>query len=159
MQYTDMAKKVIEQARQEAIMLNNDYIGSEHLLLGIIKTPGNIALEILKRLEVDIEALIKNTEEFLKSDIEILINFAMPFTPMFKKIIEKAAFGARLRNNEYIGTEHSYFERDLNKRPINSIAGLNGIYYYENGIVYEKQEGYEELNNGYNIRKEIPWKD
>jgi ATP-dependent Clp protease ATP-binding subunit ClpC len=105
--FTDRVKKVMQISREESVRLGNDYVGTEHLLIGIIKEGDGVAVAILKSLKVDINAISKDIEESLKSTGGMMtIGQMLPFTPRAKKVLENAAVEARNMSHKYVGTEH-----------------------------------------------------
>ncbi|MGM0443449.1 MAG: ATP-dependent Clp protease ATP-binding subunit [Fibrobacterota bacterium] len=105
--FTDRVKKVMQIAREESVRLGNDYVGTEHLLLGIIKEGDGVAVAILKSLKVELEHIATNIENSLKSTGGMMtIGQMLPFTPRAKKVLENAAVEARNMSHKYVGTEH-----------------------------------------------------
>ncbi|ERP38766.1 ATP-dependent Clp protease ATP-binding subunit [Chitinivibrio alkaliphilus] len=105
--FTDRVKKVMQIAREESVRLGNDYVGTEHLLLGVIKEGDGVAVAILKSLKVEIADIARDIEESLKSTGGMMtIGQMLPFTPRAKKVLENAAVEARNMSHKYVGTEH-----------------------------------------------------
>jgi len=106
-QLTDRAKRVLDLAREEAARLKQDYVGTEHLLLGIIKEGEGTAIQVLLNLDIDIDEVARKIEESVSTDGGTMVQGTMlPITPRAKKVIEKAGFEARNLNSDFIGTEH-----------------------------------------------------
>ena len=106
-QFTDRAKKVMELAREEAARLKQDYVGTEHLLLGIIKEGNGTAVDVLIKLQIDIDEVARRIEESVSGDGETLVKGTnLPVTPRAKKVLEKAGMEARNMQSDFIGTEH-----------------------------------------------------
>lgn len=104
--FTERARKVIILAREEAERFRNDYLGTEHILMGIIKDGGGIAVTVLQRLGVDLKHLKLELERnFPLSSNSVTIG-DIPFTPRAKKVLELSVDEARLMGHNYIGTEH-----------------------------------------------------
>lgn len=105
--FTDRVKKVIQFAREESIRLNNDFVGTEHLYLGLIKEKEGVATSALINLHVDFEDLISYIERkalnFVNKDTEKQL---LPFSPEAKKALEVAAAEAKDMMSKWIGTEH-----------------------------------------------------
>lgn len=105
--FTDRVKKVIQFAREESIRLNNDFVGTEHLYLGLIKEKEGVAISALINLHVDFEDLISYIERkalnFVNKDTEKQL---LPFSPEAKKALEVAAVEAKDMLSKWIGTEH-----------------------------------------------------
>jgi ATP-dependent Clp protease ATP-binding subunit ClpC len=104
--FTERARKVIILAREEAERCNNEYLGTEHILLGIIKDGGGIAIAVLQKLGVDLKQLKSEVERNLPMSASTMVTGDIPFTPRAKKVLELAVDEARLMGHNYIGTEH-----------------------------------------------------
>jgi ATP-dependent Clp protease ATP-binding subunit ClpC len=105
--FTDRVKKVMQLAREESVRLGNDYVGTEHLLLGLIREGDGVAVAVLKNLNVELEDLARNIEKSISSTGGMMtIGQMIPFTPRAKKVLEIAAQEARAMSHKYIGTEH-----------------------------------------------------
>ena len=105
--FTDRVKKVMQLAREESVRLGNDYVGTEHLLLGLIREGDGVAVAVLKNLGIDLEDLARNIEKSISSSGGMMtIGQMIPFTPRAKKVLEIAAQEARAMSHKYIGTEH-----------------------------------------------------
>ncbi len=105
--FTDRVKKVMQLAREESVRLGNDYVGTEHLLLGLIREGEGVAIVVLKNLSVELEELAKNIEKSITTSGGMMtIGQMIPFTPRAKKVLEIAAQEARSMGHKYIGTEH-----------------------------------------------------
>ena len=104
MNFTEKAQKALNISKDMAIEFGHDYIGTEHILLGIVKEGSGIAAKMLREQDVD--------EEKIKKEIAELIGVGEPngkvpeFTPRSKRVLENAAMEARHMNMKYIGTEH-----------------------------------------------------
>ncbi|MFZ7119697.1 MAG: ATP-dependent Clp protease ATP-binding subunit [Eubacteriaceae bacterium] len=103
--FTEKAQKVLMLSQEEAKKMNHNYIGSEHLLLGLIKEDEGIAAVALKNLGVDYEE-VKNEIEELVGKGEEEVKEIIGYTPRTKKILELSLMEARALNQSYIGTEH-----------------------------------------------------
>ena len=80
--FTDRVKKVLQIAREEAVRLGNDYVGTEHLLLGLVREGEGVAAAALKNLSVDIEELSRNIEKSIATSGGMLtLGQMLPFTP------------------------------------------------------------------------------
>ena len=104
--FTDRARKVMALANQEAQRFNHEYIGTEHVLLGLVKEGSGVGANVLKNLDVDIKKLRLEIEKLVKSGADIVTMGKLPQTPRAKKVIEFAIEEARALNHNYIGTEH-----------------------------------------------------
>ena len=104
--FTDRARKVMALANQEAQRFNQDYIGTEHILLGLVKEGSGVGATVLKNLDVDIRKLRFEVEKTVKSGPDMVTMGKLPQTPRAKKVIEYAIEEARSLNHNYVGTEH-----------------------------------------------------
>ena len=104
--FTERARRVIILAREEAELYRHEYLGTEHILQGVIKDGGGIAVAILQKSAVDLAQLKKELEKSLPRSSNSLIIGDIPFTSRAKKVLEFAVEEARSVNHNYIGTEH-----------------------------------------------------
>ena len=104
--FTDRARKVMALANQEAQRFNHEYIGTEHILLGLVKEGSGVGANVLKNLDIDIKKLRIEIEKFVKSGPDMVTMGKLPQTPRAKKVIEYAIEEARALNHNYVGTEH-----------------------------------------------------
>ncbi len=104
--FTERARKVIVFAKEEARRFNHDYIGTEHLLLGLIREGEGVAASVLQKLGVDLEAIRIEVEKLVQPGPQTQVVGDIPFTPRSKKALELAAEEARALGHNYIGTEH-----------------------------------------------------
>jgi len=104
--FTDRARKVMALANQEAQRFNHEYIGTEHILLGLVKEGSGVGATVLKNLDVDIKKLRFGVEKLVKSGPDMVTMGKLPQTPRAKKVIEYAIEEARSLNHNYVGTEH-----------------------------------------------------
>ncbi|MHC4123634.1 MAG: Clp protease N-terminal domain-containing protein, partial [Planctomycetota bacterium] len=104
--FTDRARKVMALANQEAQRFNHEYIGTEHILLGLVKEGSGVGATVLKNLDVDIKKLRLEIEKLVKSGPDMVTMGKLPQTPRAKKVIEFAIEEARALNHNYVGTEH-----------------------------------------------------
>jgi len=104
--FTDRARKVMALANQEAQRFNHEYIGTEHILLGLVKEGSGVGATVLKNLDVDIKKLRLGVEKRVKSGPDMVTMGKLPQTPRAKKVIEYAIEEARALNHNYVGTEH-----------------------------------------------------
>jgi len=104
--FTDRARKVMALANQEAQRFNHEYIGTEHILLGLVKEGSGVGANVLKNLDVDIKKLRLEVEKLVKSGPDMVSMGKLPQTPRAKKVIEYAIEEARALNHNYVGTEH-----------------------------------------------------
>src|SRR5947199_1481119 len=104
--FTDRARKVMALANQEAQRFNHEYIGTEHILLGLVKEGSGVGASVLKNLEVDLRKVRLEVEKLVKSGPDMVTMGKLPQTPRAKKVIEYAIEEARNLNHNYVGTEH-----------------------------------------------------
>jgi ATP-dependent Clp protease ATP-binding subunit ClpC len=103
---TDRARKVMALANQEAQRFNHEYIGTEHILLGLVKEGSGVGANVLKHLEIDLRKVRLEVEKLVKSGPDMVTMGKLPQTPRAKKVIEYAIEEARSLNHNYVGTEH-----------------------------------------------------
>src|SRR2546421_9053946 len=103
--FTERARKVMQLAQEEAQRLHHNYIGAEHLLLGLLREGEGVAGKVLTRLGVDLEQARQAVENIVGRGNH-LISGEIGLTPRAKKVIELAVDEARRLNHHYIGTEH-----------------------------------------------------
>jgi ATP-dependent Clp protease ATP-binding subunit ClpC len=104
--FTERARKVIVFAKEEARRFNHDYIGTEHLLLGLIREGEGVAAAVMQKLGVDLESIRIEVEKLVQPGPQTQVVGDIPFTPRSKKALELAAEEARALGHNYIGTEH-----------------------------------------------------
>jgi ATP-dependent Clp protease ATP-binding subunit ClpC len=104
--FTDRARKVMALANQEAQRFNHDVIGTEHILLGLVKEGSGVGATVLKNFDVDIKKLRLEVEKHVKSGPDMVTMGKLPQSPRAKKVIEYAIEEARALNHNYVGTEH-----------------------------------------------------
>jgi ATP-dependent Clp protease ATP-binding subunit ClpA len=103
--FTVRAKRVLSYSQEEAQRFQHNYIGTEHLLLGLVREQGGIAAHVLHNLGVELNK-VRSAVEFIIGRGDRIVLGEIGLTPRAKKIIELAADEARLLNHSYIGTEH-----------------------------------------------------
>ena len=104
--FTNRARQVIILARKEADRFNHNYIGTEHILLAIIRLGQGVAVEVMREMGLDFETLRIEVEKSVGTGPETKTIGDVPFTAKAKRVIELAAEEARGLNHTYIGTEH-----------------------------------------------------
>src|SRR5216683_1219276 len=106
--FTDRARKVMQLANQEAQRFNHEYIGTEHILLGLVKEGSGVAANVLKNLDVDLRKIRLEVEKIVQtgSGGDMVTMGKLPHTPRAKKVIEYSIEEARNLNHNYVGTEH-----------------------------------------------------
>src|SRR6187397_2260251 len=103
--FTDRARRVVVLAQEEARMLNHNYIGTEHILLGLIHEGEGVAAKALESLGISLEAVRQKVEEIIGHGQQSPSGH-IPFTPRAKKVLELSLREALQINHSYIGTEH-----------------------------------------------------
>ncbi len=103
--FTERAKKVLVLAQEEAQRFNHNYIGTEHLLLGLVREGEGIAAKVLSNLGVELNK-VRSAVEFIIGRGDRMVIGDISLTPRAKKVIELAVEEARRLNHNYIGTEH-----------------------------------------------------
>ncbi|MCH2202538.1 MAG: ATP-dependent Clp protease ATP-binding subunit [Fuerstiella sp.] len=104
--FTDRARKVMQLANQEAQRFNHEYIGTEHVLLGLVKEGSGVAANVLKNLDIDLRKIRIEVEKIVQTGPDMVTMGKLPQTPRAKKVIEYAMEEARNLNHNYVGTEH-----------------------------------------------------
>ncbi|MCG3133792.1 MAG: ATP-dependent Clp protease ATP-binding subunit ClpC [Planctomycetes bacterium] len=104
--FTERARKVMSLARQEAQRFNHDYIGTEHILLGLVQEGNGVAAQVLRNLDVDMRKIRLEVEKIVKNGTNMVTMGQLPFTPRAKKVLELALEEAENLHHTYIGTEH-----------------------------------------------------
>ncbi|QDU33097.1 ClpA/B family protein [Poriferisphaera corsica] len=104
--FTDRARKVMALANQEAQRFNHEWIGTEHILLGLVKEGSGVGANVLKNMDVDLRKVRLEVEKLVKSGPDMVTMGKLPQTPRAKKVIEYAIDEARNLNHNYVGTEH-----------------------------------------------------
>src|ERR1700720_1253239 len=104
--FTDRARKVMQLANQEAQRFNLEYIGTEHILLGLVKEGTGVAANVLKNLDIDLRKIRLEVEKIVQAGPDMVTMGKLPQTPRAKKVIEYSIEEARNLNHNYVGTEH-----------------------------------------------------
>ena len=104
--FTPRAQQVLQLARQEAERFNHGYIGTEHLLLGLAALGQGVAVNVLQKMNIDLDTLRLEVEKAVGVGPETKTIGNVPFTPRVKKVLALAGSEARALNHSYVGTEH-----------------------------------------------------
>ncbi|MGH7561928.1 MAG: ATP-dependent Clp protease ATP-binding subunit, partial [Gemmatimonadales bacterium] len=105
--FTDRVRKVLQMAREEAARLHHEYVGTEHILLGLIREGEGVAAAVLTNLNVDLDDIQQKIEETVKKGKATSAPGPdLPYTSRAKKVLELAMTEARELNHSYVGTEH-----------------------------------------------------
>ena len=103
--FTDRARRVVVLAQEEARMLNHNYIGTEHILLGLVRERDGVAAKALDSLNIRLDAVRREVEEIIGQG-QAVPRGHIPFTPRAKKVLELSLREALQLGHNYIGTEH-----------------------------------------------------
>src|ERR1700690_4427403 len=105
--FTERVRKVLAMAREEAARLHHEYVGTEHILLGLIREGEGVAAAVLSNLNVDLEEIQQKIEDSVKKGkAAAAAGPDLPYTSRAKKVLELAMSEARELNHSYVGTEH-----------------------------------------------------
>ena len=104
--FTPRAQQALSLARKEAERFNHNYVGTEHLLLGLIKLGQGVAVNVLQKMGLDLETVRLEVEKQVGTGPEVKQAGSIPFTPRVKKVLALAGKEARALNHSYVGTEH-----------------------------------------------------
>jgi ATP-dependent Clp protease ATP-binding subunit ClpA len=104
--FTDRARKVMALANQEAIRFNNDYIETEHILIGLLKEGSGLGATALRNLKVDLKIMQDEVSELMTKGLKMIETSRLPHTKEAKRVIKHALGEARMLSSEYLGTEH-----------------------------------------------------
>ena len=104
--FTPRAQQVLSLARQEAERFNHNFVGTEHLLLGLIRLGQGVAVNVLTRQGLDLETVRSEVEKQVGSGPDQKLFGNIPYTPRVKKVLALASREARALNHTYVGTEH-----------------------------------------------------
>jgi len=103
--FTPRAQQVLALARKEADRFNHNYVGTEHLLLGLIKLGQGVAVNVLQKMGLDLETVRQEVEKEVRSG-EQKVTGNIPYTPRVKKVLSLANKEAKALTHMYVGTEH-----------------------------------------------------
>lgn len=145
--FSDRVKDVISYSREEALRLGHDYIGPEHLLLGLIREGEGKAIKILVQLGVDLNKLRKSIENAIKGTITVINLNNLPLTRQAEKVLKITYLEAKLDNSTLIGTEHlllSILREDSNVAA--QILAKFGVTYDVFRSELEEKEDYQDYN-------------
>jgi ATP-dependent Clp protease ATP-binding subunit ClpA len=129
--FTDRARKVMSLANQEAHRLNHEYIGTEHILLGLLKEGGGTGMTYLGALGVNGTKVQLDVEKTIVPGPDVISLGKLPQTPRARKVIEYAMEEARSLNHNYVGTEH------LMLGLIRESEGVAGVILKQHGVTLE----------------------
>ena len=141
--FTERARRVIILAREEAELYRHEYLGTEHILQGIIKDGGGIAVALLQKSGVDLNQIKSELEKNLPRSSNSLVIGDIPFTSRAKKVLEFAVEEARSLNHNYIGTEHLLLGLLKEKEGV-ACRVLNGFGMYFDDVKEKLEEMFKE---------------
>ena len=104
--FTPRAQQVLALARKEADLFNHNYVGTEHVLLGLIKLGQGVAVSVLQKMGLDLETVRAAVEKQVGTGQETKTPGSIPYTPRVKKVLALAGKEAKVLNHSYVGTEH-----------------------------------------------------
>src|SRR5438046_3824249 len=104
--FTPRAQQVLALARKEADRFNHNFVGTEHLLLGLIKLGQGVAVNVLQKIGLDLETVRMEVEKLVGTGPDQKVIGNIPYTPRVKKVLALAAKEAKALNHTYVGTEH-----------------------------------------------------
>ena len=112
--FTDRARKVMQLANQEAQRFNHEYVGTEHVLLGLIKEGSGVAATVLRNMDVDLRKIRNEIEKIVQAGPEMVTMGKLPQTPRAKKVIEYAIEEARTRDGKHAQAAllHAHEDKD-----------------------------------------------
>lgn len=105
-QFTDRARRVMQLANQEAQRFNHEYIGTEHILIGLVKEGAGVGFMVLNRLRLDIGKIRRSVEEFTQPGPNRVVFGKLPQCPIATKALNFAIEEANNLHHNYVGTEH-----------------------------------------------------
>lgn len=164
--FSPKVKEVISYSREEALRLGHEHIGTEHLLLGLIREGGGVAMKVLSSLDVDVLMLRKSVEDAIreKTPKQIFNSGSLPLTKQAEKVLKITVLEAKVLKSETIGTEHLMLSILKNKDNVaTQILGQFDVDYdiFRQELDYVKDgtlpdtptnstddEGYEEEDKG-----------
>ncbi len=104
--FTPRAQQVLALARKEADRFHHNYVGTEHILLGLIKLGQGVAVSVLQKMGLDLETVRSAVEKQVGTGTETKSQGSIPYTPRVKKVLALAGKEAKALNHSYVGTEH-----------------------------------------------------
>ena len=130
--FTERARRIIILAREEAEHYRHEYLGTEHILLGVLKDGGGVAIEVLHKMGVDIKNAREKVEKSLPQSSSVVNIGDIPFTSRAKKVLEYSVEEARAVGHNYIGSEHILLGlvKEKEGQASKILTGF-GIYYTE----------------------------
>jgi ATP-dependent Clp protease ATP-binding subunit ClpA len=133
--FTDRARKVMALANQEAIRFNNEYIGTEHILLGLLREGSGVGATALRNLKIDLNRMQDEVAELMTTGLKMIETSKLPHTKEAKRTIENAINEAVAQHSEYLGTEH------LLLGIMRETEGIAAEVMKKNNLTYEQVKG------------------
>jgi len=104
--FTDRSRKVMQLANQAAVSLNHEYVGTEHILIGLLGEGSGVGANVLKNLGLDLNEVRLEVDKIVQAGPDVVTMGKLPQTPRAKKVLEYAIEDARTLKHNYVGTEH-----------------------------------------------------
>lgn len=167
--FTPRAQQVLALARKEADRFNHNYVGTEHLLLGLIKLGQGVAVNVLQKMNLDLETVRLEVEKQVGNGPETKMVGNIPYTPRVKKVLALAGKEAKALNHSYVGTEHILLgllregdgvaARVLKNLEVDIERTRNEILHeldpnFAGGNIEDEESEFEEMSGGGGNRKE-----
>ena len=106
--FTERAKRVVIMAKEEATRMNHPQVGTEHILLGLVRVGSGVALAVIEKMGIDIRKIRSEIEKKAKTGSPTLILGEMPLSPQAKRVLELSLEEAAALGHNYVGTEHIF---------------------------------------------------
>ncbi len=104
--FTEEVRQVLQAAREEAMRLGHDYVGTEHMLLGLLRAPGSSAIRLLEHFQIDPASLRATLEAMVPPGSDTVVGPDLPYTSRAKKVLELSMVSARAPNHDVVRTGH-----------------------------------------------------
>src|SRR3954453_7387040 len=150
--FTPRAQQVLALARKEADRFNHNFVGTEHLLLGLIKLGQGVAVNVLQKIGLDLETVRMEVEKLVGTGPDQKMIGNIPYTPRVKKVLSLAAKEAKALNHTYVGTEHILL--GLLREGDGGAARV--LKNMDVDIEQTRQEILKELDPNFNAQEESP---
>src|SRR6187402_1809735 len=134
--FTPRAQQVLALARKEADRFNHNFVGTEHLLLGLIKLGQGVAVNVLQKMGLDLETVRMEVEKQVGTGPDQKMIGNIPYTPRVKKVLALAAKEAKALNHTYVGTEHILLGLMLKGEGVAALV-LKNFFFFKQKTAYE----------------------
>lgn len=104
--FTDRARKIMLLANSEAIRLNHEYVGTEHILLGLVKERSGVGAYVIRSLQIDLDKVVRETERFIQPGPVEVSPQRLPLTPRARRVLDYACEEACSLEHDFVGSEH-----------------------------------------------------